>query len=338
MVKTYHHQKKDLVMKNQFELALAKATQADKVQKKEVIQELWSGYGKIFRYKTSNPEIPRVVVKHIQYPDKKNHPRGWNTDLSHKRKLRSYQVEIEWYKKWSLNCDNKCRVPKCLAVESSKNEILIVLEDLDTAGYSLRNRSVNYEEMHSCLSWLANFHATFLNQKPAGLWGIGTYWHLATRPDELATLSDQRLKLAAKSIDRALNECRFKTFVHGDAKLANFCFSPKSNEVAAVDFQYVGGGCGMKDVAYLVGSCFRDNECEKLESQILFDYFNLLKAAVKDKNLQIDFGLLENEWRRMYHIAWADFHRFLKGWSPEHWKLNTYSENVTKQVMDDLGT
>jgi hypothetical protein len=32
-------------------------------------------------------------------------------------------------------------------------------------------------------------------------------------------------------------------------------------------------------------------------------------------------------------VAWADFHRFLKGWSPDHWKLSDYSERVTREVI-----
>jgi thiamine kinase-like enzyme len=67
------------------------------------------------------------------------------------------------------------------------------------------------------------------------------------------------LKEAAPVIDEKLNTCAYKTFVHGDAKLANFCFAP-DGQVAGVDFQYVGGGCGMKDVAYFIGSCLNEKD------------------------------------------------------------------------------
>ena len=181
-----------------------------------------------------------------------------------------------------------------------------------------------------CLAWLAQFHASYLGKVPDGLWEVGTYWHLATRPQELAALDDQSLSAAAPAIDEKLNACAHKTFVHGDAKLANFCFA-KDGQVAGVDFQYVGGGCGMKDVAYFVGSCLDESACERLEAQILDTYFAHLQSELKERN-----DALEAEWRSLYRVAWADFHRFLKGWSPGHWKLNSYSERVTAEVINTL--
>ena len=86
-------------------------------------------------------------------------------------------------------------------------------------------------------------------------------------------MDDQALKGSAAAIDRILKDCQYQTLVHGDAKLANFCFSRDGSQVAAVDFQYVGGGCGMKDLAYFVGSCFRDDESAKMERVILDFYF-----------------------------------------------------------------
>lgn len=306
-------------------------------QSVEHIQSLWSGYGSIARCIDPNDAKATVVVKHIKYPDRVNHPRGWSGSLSHQRKVSSYQVEIEWYRRWAQYCDEHCRIPRCLDIDDSKpDEFSIVLEDLDAAGFDKRLSRVKWDHMQSCLKWLAHFHATFMQQDPQGLWPIGTYWHLDTRPDELMVLDDIALKQAAKAIDQQLNQSAFLTFVHGDAKLANFCFSAKGNAVAAVDFQYVGGGCGMKDVAYFIGSCLDEADCEQREEQVLETYFSYLKHALMQVNKTVDFGKLEADWRPLYRVAWADFHRFLKGWSPGHWKINSYSERVVREVIASL--
>jgi len=315
-------------MNEHFRSIILQSTGASSLQEKEVIQNLWSGYGKILRVSLEGAGIKSVVVKHVQLPKAVKHPRGWNTDIGHQRKIKSYKVETAWYSRYSQ--DSKARLPKCYAYESLNDEVLIVLEDLDDAGYPIRKGSLDWNEIESCLSWLAHFHASYINKSPEALWDIGTYWHLDTRPAELQELDDLRLKKAASLIDEKLNSCTYKTFVHGDAKVANFCFSP-SGQVAGVDFQYVGGGCGMKDVAYFVGSCLHEKDCERLEDQILDTYFEHLHTALGAKN-----ETLEKEWRSLYRVAWADFHRFLKGWSPGHWKINSYSERVTTEVINNL--
>ncbi len=315
-------------MNEYFRSIILQCTGASSLMEKEVIQELWSGYGKIIRVGLEDATVDSVVVKHVQLPVHKNHPRGWNTDIGHQRKVTSYQVETSWYDTYSKN--SSARLPQCLAVERQGDEVLMVLEDLDAAGYPLRKRAVAWQDIVKCLGWLAQFHASYLGKVPDGLWDVGTYWHLATRPHELAALDDQRLKAAAPLIDEKLNSCAYKTFVHGDAKLANFCFAP-DGQVAGVDFQYVGGGCGMKDVAYFIGSCLNESDCERFETQILDTYFEHLQAAFEERNDE-----LEREWRSLYRVAWADFHRFLKGWSPGHWKINSYSERVTVEVIDQL--
>jgi hypothetical protein len=315
-------------MNDYFKSIILKATDATSLKEKETIQSLWSGYGKIARVQLEDSPLESVVVKHVQLPKQKNHPRGWNSDIGHQRKLKSYQVETNWYKNYSKS--SKARLPKCFAIEHKDDEVLIVLEDLDKAGFPIRKHQVTWDEIATYLEWLAKFHTSYLGKEVNELWEIGTYWHLTTRPDELEVLQDKALKNAASTIDAKLNNCKFKTLVHGDAKLANFCFA-KNGQVAGVDFQYVGGGCGIKDVAYFVGSCLSEKDCERLEDKILDTYFMHLQNAIGTKN-----EALEKEWRSLYHVAWADFHRFLKGWSPGHWKINSYSERITNQVIKNL--
>ena len=322
-------------MNSNFKNYLLKVTNASSCKEVEVIQTLWSGYGKIARYQLVNSSINIVVIKHIVLSQAGNHPRGWNTDNSHNRKVKSYQVETYWYEQWNQQCNGNCHTPKLIGSFSEEQDQWIVLEDLNVK-FPLRKYELNMAEVKVCLKWLANFHATFINQKPSGLWKVGTYWHLATRPDEFEKIEHQELKLKARLIDEALNECQYQTIVHGDAKLANFCFSHDGKRVAAVDFQYVGGGCGMKDVAYFLGSCLSSQECEKYESELLDYYFFELETALKKDTADIEFNLLEEEWRSLYPLACVDFTRFLLGWLPTHQKVNVYNLKMVDAVLAGL--
>ena len=326
-------------MNRSIESLLLVTFQASSVSELSELQSLWSGYGSIKRYSLRGAEQENVIVKQVSPPSLGGHPRGWNTNLSHERKLRSYEVEEAWYRNYAGSCGDRCRVPQCYAAESDGDELTLVLEDLDAAGYADRKLSISWDEALSCVSWLANFHATFLGHSGDGLWQSGTYWHLETRPDELARLAkeDCALHAAAKAINQTLKDSSYQTLVHGDAKLANFCFTSGEPNVAAVDFQYVGRGCGMKDLAYFVGSCMDEEFCGSAEEEILDFYFDSMTQALVRLNRETDARDLEDDWRPLYRVAWADFHRFLKGWSPGHWKINSYSERVTREVVRAMG-
>jgi aminoglycoside phosphotransferase (APT) family kinase protein len=319
-----------LLMDKFIESTILRATSARQVLETELIQSLWKGYGEIFKAALSGAKMSSVIVKHVCLPKALN---GRNSDLSHGRKVKSYRVETSWYSNWSALCDAACPVPACLAIEKRGDETVMVLEDLDETGYARRVSSASWQEMCACLSWLAELHATFLGQKPDGLWKNGTYWHLDTRPAELKALSDTGLRAAAGPIDRKLRNT-FQTFVHGDAKIENFCFSADGTKVAAVDFQYVGGGCGMKDVAYFVGSCLCDEEAENWEDALLDFYFDALATAVKRRGIKEDTDSLVREWRALYPYAWTDFHRFYKGWGSVRFAKTSYSERTAAKIVE----
>lgn len=321
-------------MANSVERLILRATGAISVFPLGTLQRLWSGYGEIARYGVIGGDHDSVIVKHIRLPHR---PSGRDSLFSHRRKVKSYQVECAWYRHWSARCANFCRIPACLAVDTLDDAMLIVLEDLDAAGFAHRKSAASIDEMRACLGWLAHFHAAFIDAAPAGLWPTGTYWHLATRPEEWAALNDHKLKNAASAIDRALGASPYQTLVHGDAKLANFCFSA-DGRVAAVDFQYVGGGCGIKDVAYFIDSCLEGGEAERLSEGLLDYYFQVFKSALTRLHPMIDADAVEHDWRRLYPLAWTDFHRFLKGWSPGHWPSDSYSERLATQVIAQLNS
>ncbi len=300
----------------------------------ESIQSLWSGYGEIVRYQLDGALTDSVIVKHVRFPSEFRHPQGWHNDISHRRKVRSYQVEMTWYGQWAGRCDDACRVARCHAAVTLGEEHIIVLEDLDAGGFPRRLQAADERAMRACLDWLAHFHARFLGCSPDGLWPTGTYWHLATRLDELAAMRDDVLREAAPKLDALLAGCRHQTLVHGDAKLANFCFSSDAGRVAAVDFQYVGGGCGIRDVAYFLGSCLDGEGLEHGAPALLDSYFATLRSALQDAD--IDADALEREWRGLYPVAQTDFYRFLAGWMPDHRKINGYIRRMADEVLKQL--
>ena len=243
-------------------------------------------------------------------------------------------MERRWYQEYAGLADDFCRVPYSYQAVEEGNELLLIMEDLNACGFHIRLNpdEVSLEHAKSCLSWLAHFHGRFMEVAPRGLWPVGTYWHLDTRPDEWERMENIPLKQAAKGIDERLKNARYQTIVHGDAKLANFCFS-ETGAVAAVDFQYVGRGCGMKDVAYFISSCFDEEACEEYEEMLLNHYFQQLEIAMDN---HIDYQHIKEEWGWLCAYAWADFYRFLDGWSPRHWKMHDYSKRLTRQVIDEL--
>jgi hypothetical protein len=300
------------------------------------VQSLWSGYGEIRRVELLGADARSAIVKRVTPPAEREFARDAAKLRSHRRKLRSYAVELAFYRDFARKTDASCRVPALLHGEAGEGEVLFVFDDLDAAGFPGRRSQCTDSELEAGLAWLASFHARFVGVAPAGLWKVGTYWHLATRPDELARLGEHALRRAAPRIDERLNQARFKTVLHGDAKLENFCFSRDGKSVAAVDFQYAGGGVGVKDVAYYLSSCLPTQACGRDVPRFLDAYFAALRTALVLQASSVDAAALEGEWRELFPWAWVDFHRFLLGWAPAYAASDVYSERLTQEVLARL--
>eukprot|EP00613_Pedinella_sp_CCMP2098_P023735 CAMPEP_0171709662 /NCGR_PEP_ID=MMETSP0991-20121206/15584_1 /TAXON_ID=483369 /ORGANISM="non described non described, Strain CCMP2098" /LENGTH=339 /DNA_ID=CAMNT_0012299757 /DNA_START=92 /DNA_END=1111 /DNA_ORIENTATION=- len=293
-----------------------------------VVQSLWSGYGSIIRLWLSGGDgVPTsVIAKRVQPPRDES-------GIGHERKCRSYVVEQCFYEKYAgLLNPGLCRVPQLLCSDHSvPGETLFILEDLDPVelgpGFGERRSRLDVQDARSCVVWLAQFHKTFLNKNvglgsgSGGVWAQGTYWHLATRPDEHRGMDNRDpLKSEAGSIDKLLRTAKHQTLLHGDAKLANFCWRKREKQrgdascvgaggvatlgVAAVDFQYTGWGIGVLDLYYCLGAFPAVEDLPRNEAALLDLYFSVLDAGPE----------VEAEWRALYCVAVADFERFLAGW------------------------
>ncbi|MFO0677026.1 MAG: phosphotransferase [Polyangiaceae bacterium] len=307
-------------------------TGASRIVGSEHVRTLWGGYGSILRLALEGSDHGSVIVKRVRPPSRVDESEA----RSHARKLRSYEVEAAWYRTFASRCDESCRVPRPIGIRSKGHDRLFVLEDLDAAGFAGRPRTLDARRIEACLAWLASFHVHFLGERPDGLWSSGTYWHLATRPDELRAIADPRLRDAAPVWDRALREARFRTFVHGDAKPDNFCFDRTGSRVAAVDFQYVGGGVGVQDVAYLA-ACLEPTRRETMD-RVVDAYFALLRDGITRHREDVDVDAIEKEWRALFPVAHADFHRFLAGWAPGEWHRDTFARAFVDATLSTLET
>lgn len=323
---------------------IAEIAGADRASRGDRIQSLWSGYGELVRVNLEGGPHATAVVKWARPPEGRGRDDSAGGSVGDVRKRSSYQVEATWYREHAPRCP-RARMPRLIGSRVAEDEVVLVLEDLDAAGFAGRRRGVHGEELQACLRWLAALHARFLGEPATGLWPTGTYWHLGTRRDELAAIEDPALRDAAPQLDTALESSSFRTLLHGDPKEANFCFGRDAAGVAvvaAVDFQYAGGGCGMKDLAYLLHGR-EDEPDDGIPRAHLATYFRHLRDELGRRAdlpapahgpgaAAVDLDALEAEWRALYPIAKADFLRFLAGWAKDHWRRDARSQRFMRTI------
>ena len=298
-------------------------TGARSAQLDGTVQSLWQGYGRIERWRLEGCVHPTVILKVVRPPS--------GQGIGHERKLRSYTVEAAFYERHAPLLSGHARVAALLGHRLHRNERWLLLEDLDPAGFPHRSRGLDAAGLGTCLDWLAGFHARFLGEPADGLWERGTYWHLGTRPEEWDRMPAGPLKEAAAGLDAALAAARTLTLVHGDAKPANFCFGLRPGDpVAGVDFQYVGRGIGLVDVAYLVG-CMGGRWCMRHAGEALQHYFQRLRQHAPAAALHA-----EADWRPLWPVAWADFARFMAGWGHQDWRRDPYTALMVREAIASL--
>ena len=118
--------------------------------KSELVQRLWSGYGELLRVRATgtlkggiggDEQKPPIIVKNVRPPRAGSKVKD---NVSHQRKLTSYQVELAFYRHYAYELDPKrCKVPTLFWAAPgpgeagiNDNETWLVLEDLVHAGYS----------------------------------------------------------------------------------------------------------------------------------------------------------------------------------------------------------
>jgi hypothetical protein len=336
------------------------------------IASLWAGYGKV-------TELSVVVAgddddgshRHDLVVKRVSPPPGRPDDVGHARKVDSYAFEASFYREvaprlLALPPGDVPRVGAPFLVVEDGTTTTLVLEDLRPAFPVFPRGGLSRAQLGAALRWLAAFHAAFwgcgttggngglpppaITPPPSLAAREGTYWHLATRPDELAAIVGDAehgdLAAAAPGIAADLLAGAagpHGTLVHGDAKAANFCFTTDGGTAAAFDFQYVGSGLGARDVAYLLCSAGGSREIGTpgSEDAWLELYFSALAPRLAARGFAVeghggDAGGAGPPYTRAvlkshYELAAADFYRFMAGWGT--WGAADVFGEVARRVV-----
>ena len=91
-----------------------------------------------------------------------------------------------------------------------------------------------------------------------------------------------------------------------------------------------------RDVAYFLGSCLTEDQLELEAADHLDAYFDELRRQLSQLHPELDAESIEAEWRDLWPTSWADFHRFLLGWAPDHWKLSRFSKAMLEEALRSL--
>jgi aminoglycoside phosphotransferase (APT) family kinase protein len=323
----------------------------------ETVARLWAGMGYVYRVRVAGR--PDRIVKHVRLPSPQ---RGLSR--GDQRKSDSYHTEANFYEFVVPVLRTRYGVvdlPETYHVRRTPHAIFIVMSYI--AGSSATHQrpaeleSLTPTRTRLVLDWLARFHAATwqttsstrnnqqqeetpwqqgqrLLQKP-----MGTYWHLDTRPDEHASMSNKglegRLKLAARAIHDRLQRDPCQCLVHGDVKEANLLFtrdeasSGEAERVVLCDFQYCGPGTPSQDLAYFFCSSIEDWDDEGGRRQDVYVsyYLGQLTAYLPPTAKPPSLAALQDslDW------AYCDFQRFMCGWG-------TWGNDLTARVRRKLHT
>ncbi|KAJ5919063.1 hypothetical protein N7466_010006 [Penicillium verhagenii] len=243
-----------------------------------------------------------------------------------------------------------------------------------------RRGALNCTQVYAALDWLARFHGRSLGLKPSnlddyilppllestkrqstgkvrsGLWLNGGYTYLATRGKEYASLVEDNsdwtealcssfegsYESVAELVALFLNPRgrAIESYIHGDVKSENLFTTSDGENVAFFDFQYVGLGLGVCDLAKLftcsVPLHMLVDTHEPLPDQLTMgDGERQLLERYRTSFLQNKLSV-PYEWedfKRHWETALVDWCRFQASWG--FWGNTEWLEARVKSILGD---
>jgi hypothetical protein len=226
--------------------------------------------------------------------------------------LKCYTLELGWYRELASQAQVAC--PRCLHLESANDDLdfVLLLEDLAPARQGDQLAGASVRQIEAALKQAARLHAPF--------WGNGradAYEWL--RPSENSTnmirmllpalypkfreryagrLSGDILEMGEEfvaKLDGYLRRAPAATTVqHRDFRIDNILFAPDDVHAFVVDWQTLGIGAGVSDVAYLIGTSIADPAVRERQERRLVEFYASELAAL---GVRADMGALWREYR-----------------------------------------
>ncbi|KAF2431274.1 hypothetical protein EJ08DRAFT_194763 [Tothia fuscella] len=223
-------------------------------------------------------------------------------------------------------------------------------------------RVKSFDRAKLCLPPLEHFKKTHTTVADEGVWLNGGYTYYATRLDEFgdlcqsesewrgplcgglssedgaASLASIVAKFLAPTISGERHVLDYETLIHGDVKSENLFTTASGDAVAFFDFQYVGLGLGVCDLAKLF-TCsvpqesLEEDVAEEMgmgigEEKLLRYYLDKLKSV---SGKDYDWNVFVRHWE----TALVDWLRFQASWG--FWGNTDWLEGRVRRILKDEG-
>ena len=238
------------------------------------------------------------------------HPGEQNRKIA--KDLWLYRREVAWYKEFMNYSDVRC--PKCYFVDINEDgdDFALILGDCAPAKQGDQLKGATKEVVAKVLQEVALLHAPFYQspellsseslqydfrhrgkkiEKFGWVWPIFKDRYQDRFDKDFFDMGDRFLGKFDKFIH---SQALYNTLIHNDVRLDNMLVGGVNDRVIILDWQTIGFGSPMCDVAYLIGTSFADSDVREKEELSLFQgYVN----AMVGMGCSIDEESLWREYR-----------------------------------------
>jgi hypothetical protein len=233
--------------------------------------------------------------------------------------LRLYAVELGWYRDLSGDVEIRCPAVYHARIADNGIDFVLLLEDCAPAAQGDQLRGGDLQQIEAAVLESAALHAPFWGRAEALDWpwlrfgeqtaatfraGLPALYqgfrerYAARLPAEILAMGEE---FVARFARYSAYQPAAPTLVHGDYRVDNLLFYPGDPRPVVVDWQTVGIGSGLADVAYLLGTSIADPAVRAAEERRLVSRY---VAALGERGVEADPALCWEEYRR---YAFAGF-------------------------------